>query len=323
MNGVGFSSGVRRGVQAVGWTLLAAFAAVAPAWASGQEAPAGAADDHVLVLGRVSDDPRMHYDQLKALLDYVVPRMADVGITGGRVLMARDPAQMASYLRRGRVDWVTGSATIAVQLQQRADARVLLLAERDGVTRYRTLFFARRDSPVRGLADLRGRTLALRDASSTSAYQVPMITLLDQDLVPEILAAPGEAPSPGRVGYLFARSEMNIAVWVHRQRVDAGAVSDLDWNDPARMPPAFKSSLRVVHQTGSFPRAVELVGPGMRPEVEVRLRQVLLEAADDPAGGPALRAYFDTSRFLPVDEEMQRALGDLREGVARVRAEVE
>ncbi|MDQ3056423.1 MAG: metal-binding protein, partial [Pseudomonadota bacterium] len=66
---------------------------------------AEAADDpHVLVLGRISDDPKAHYEQLKPLLDYVVPRLAAVGIREGRVLMAKDVQQMASYLRRGRVD---------------------------------------------------------------------------------------------------------------------------------------------------------------------------------------------------------------------------
>ena len=61
-----------------------------------------AAPDPVLVLGRISDDPKAHYEQLQPLLDYVVARMHDVGITEGRILMARDPQQMASYLRRGR-----------------------------------------------------------------------------------------------------------------------------------------------------------------------------------------------------------------------------
>src|SRR5690606_41327032 len=39
--------------------------------------PVAANDPHVLVLGRVSDDPKAHYEQLKPLLDYIVPRMAD------------------------------------------------------------------------------------------------------------------------------------------------------------------------------------------------------------------------------------------------------
>lgn len=69
--------------------------------------PSARAEDGVLVLGRVSDDPNSHYAGMKLLLDHVVERMHDVGIREGRVLMARDALQMASYLRRGRVDWVS------------------------------------------------------------------------------------------------------------------------------------------------------------------------------------------------------------------------
>jgi phosphonate transport system substrate-binding protein len=280
-------------------------------------------DAHVLVLGRISDDPNAHYAQLKPLLDYVVPRMRDVGITEGRVLMARDAQQMASYLRRDRVDWVTETASTAVQLQQRAAAKPILLTERNGVSHYHTVFFVRNDSPIQSLDDLRGHTLALQSTASTSAYMVPMTELLDAQLSPEILLSPSDVPSEGLVGYVFARSELNIASWVHKRMVDAGAVSILDWNDPGRFPEAFRPDFRVIHETKAYPRALELVRPGMEPEVEARLRQVLLEAAADPAARDALKLFFNTSRFLPLDADSERALQALRKGVHRVRAEVE
>jgi phosphonate transport system substrate-binding protein len=286
--------------------------------------PAHASEDaHVLVLGRISDDPNAHYEQLKSLLDYVVPRMREVGITEGRILMARDAQQMASYLRRNRVDWVTETASTAVQLQQRAAARPLLLTERNGVSHYHTVFFVRDDSTVRTLDDLRGHTLALQSTASTSAYMVPMTELLDAHLPPEILLAPSDTPSPDHVGYVFARSELNIASWVHKGMVDAGAVSNLDWNDPRRLPEAFRRDFRVIHETHPYPRALELVRAGMEPEVEARLRQVLLQAASDPDAREALRLFFHTSRFLPLDAESGQALDVLRKGVQRVRAEVE
>ena len=314
MNGDGRSTGVRAWVRSLCCLLL--LVAFLPPARAGE-------DEHVLVLGRISDDPRAHYDQLKALLDYVVPRMRDVGITEGRVLMARDPQQMASYLRRGRVDWVTETASTAVQLRQRADARLLLLTERNGVSRYHTVFFARQDGPVRDLASLRGHTLALQSPASTSAYMVPMTTLLDAGLQPEILLGPGDRSSPERVGYVFARTENNIAVWVQKRMVDAGALSSLDWSDPRRVPPAFKADLRVVHETAPYPRAIELVRADLPVRVEQRLREVLLQAADDPEAGQALHLFFNTSRFLPLDEASRRALSELDAGVARVRAEVE
>jgi phosphonate transport system substrate-binding protein len=282
-----------------------------------------AEDRNVLVLGRISDDPRAHYDQLKALLDYVVPRMADVGITEGQVLMARDPQQMASYLRRGRVDWVTETAATAVQLQQRANARLLVLTERNGVSRYHSIFFTHRDSPIRSLSDLKGHALALQSAASTSAYMVPMTTLLEHGLQPEILLGPGDRTPQDRVGYVFARSEANIAVWVQKRMVQAGALSNLDWEDPQRVPEVFKADLRIIHATEDYPRAVELVRADLPGPVEARLREVLLQAANDPEAGEALRQFFRTSRFIPLDRDVQRSLDKLGEGVSRVRVEVE
>ena len=277
----------------------------------------------VLVLGRISDDPKAHYEQLRPLLDYVVPRMHDVGIREGRILMASDVQQMTSYLRRGRVDWVTETAGTAISLQQRAGAQPLLITERGGVSRYHSVFFARRDRGIASLQQLRGRTIAFQSRASTSAYLVPAITLLKAGLPLEILLSPGDTPSANALGYVFARSELNVASWVHKGLVDAGVVSSLDWQDPRRMPPAFREQLAVIHVTDEYPRALELVREGLDPKVQARLRQVLLEAAEDPGAREALLLFFRTTRFLPVDPESQAALDALGHNLARLRVEVE
>src|SRR3546814_21063287 len=103
-------------------------------------------DDNVLVLGRISDNPKAHYEQLKPLLDYVVPRMRDVGIPEGPILMARDAQQMASYLRRGRVDCVTAPAGTAMPPQQQTGPVHILITQRHGLHRYPPVYFAPRYS---------------------------------------------------------------------------------------------------------------------------------------------------------------------------------
>lgn len=281
------------------------------------------ADEGVLVLGRISDDPKAHYEQLKPLLDYVVPRMADVGIREGRVLMARDAQQMQSYLRRGRVDWVTETSGTAMLLQQRAGAEPLLMTERDGVDRYRTVYFVRRDSPVRSLDDLRGRSIAFQNRSSTSAYYVPAIELLEHGLALEVLLSPADRPAQGSVGYVFGRSELNVSSWVHKGLVDAGAMSNLDWNNPHRVPATFRADLRIIRETPEFPRALEMVRGDLDDRVKRRLREVLVGAATDPDAREALLRFFKTTRFAPIDATTAHALEHLREGVARVGREVE
>nr|WP_245625444.1 phosphate/phosphite/phosphonate ABC transporter substrate-binding protein [Stenotrophomonas daejeonensis] len=283
-----------------------------------------AADRSVLVLGRLSDDPKSHYEQLKPLLDYVVPRMRDVGIVEGRILMAKDLQQMASYLRRGRVDWVTETSGTAMALRQRSGAEPLLLTERNGVARYHSVFFVRRDSPVNTLEDLKGRTLAMQSAWSTSSYLVPAMELLARGIRPEILLTPQDTPTADTVGYVFARSELNISTYVHKRVVDAGVISNIDWQNEQRMPAVFRRDMRILYESGQeVPRAVEMVRTGLDPAVRARLQEVLLEASHDPVAGPALHKFFGTTAFHRIDPASQQALERLRGGLARVRLEVE
>lgn len=284
--------------------------------------PATAADG-VLVLGRISDNPKAHYEQLKPLLDYVVPRMRSVGIREGRVLMARDAQQMESYLRRGRVDWVTETAAMAVLLERRAGAEVLLGTERDGVRAYRSLFFARRDSGIAALADLRGRSLALQNRASTSAYFVPAAALLDDGQDLELLLSPMDRPSKSSVGYLFAGSGANISTWVHKRLVDAGVMSNLDWDDPRRLPESYRDDFSIFDETATFPRALEMVRGDLDPAVEAKLKAVLLGASEDPDAHEALLRFFRTTGFYAVDTETTAALRRLGEGAIRVRMQLE
>ncbi len=284
---------------------------------------ADTANPGVLVLGRVSDDPKRHYSALKPLLDYVVPRMADVGIREGRVLMARDAAQMTSYLRRGVVDWITETPGQALGFRERAAAEFLLLSVRDGGEMYQTVFFARRDSGIDTLDALRGRTLAFQNLSSTSAYLVPAGLLLDAGLSPIIMGSPLEQPPAGMTGYLFARSESNIATWVHKRLVDAGAFSDRDWESLQRFPESFRDDFVIFHRSEPFPRALELVRADLPDPVRERLREVLLAAGDDPQARTALRAFFNSNRFIEIDADVEASLDAMRPGVRRVRLELE
>ena len=304
------------------WLARVAFV-LAAAFAGGAVAASASGVNDELVLGRVSDNPKGDYARLKPLLDYVVPRMADVGIRRGRVLMARDNQQMISYLRRGKVDWVSETAGSGMSYQERADAHVLLVAERSGMREYQSVFFTRRDSGIKGLADLRGKRIAFQNPASTSAYFLPATEMLSAGLPLVILISPDDRPDEKSAGFVFARSELNISTWVHKGLVEAGAFGEQDWRDLERLPESFRNDLVVFHRSEAVPRALELVRGGMAPAVEARLREVLLAAPSDPLAADALRAYWNTTSFVALDARMQGSLAGLRNGVERLRLEVE
>lgn len=277
----------------------------------------------VLVLGRVSDDPKSQYEQMKALLDYVVERMGDVGIREGRILMARDAVQMASYLRRGRVDWVSETGAAGMLLQQRAGAETLALSERNGIRRYHTIYFARRDSPIKSIDQLRGHRIAFQNRTSTSAYFIPAMELLELGLPMEILGSPFDAPVENSVGYVFARTERNIATWVHKGLVDVGAVSNLDWSNPQHVPELFKSDLVILRESEEVPRGVEMVRKDLDIRVRARLRDILLGMDDDPVSVANLARFHQSLKFFDLDERDRRDLKRLHAGVIRVTSELE
>lgn len=277
----------------------------------------------VLVIGRVSDDPKANFESMKTLLDYVVARMGDVGIREGRVLMARDPLQMASYLRRGRVDWVAETAGGAMLLQRRAGAEPFLISDRNGVRRYHTIYFARRDGEVKSLDDLKGHRIAFQNRTSTSAYFIPSMELLERGMPMEILGSPFDPPVSNSVGYVFARTERNIATWVHKGLVDVGAVSNLDWTNPTHVPEFFKSDFVVLRESGEVPRGVEVVRKDLDPAVRARLREVLLAMKDDPAAVGLLDRFHLSMRFFDLDDRDRRDLKRLRKGITKIGAEIE
>lgn len=284
---------------------------------------AAAADPHVLVLGCVSNDPKGDYEELKPLLDYLVPRMADVGIREGRVLMARDMQQMGSYLRRGRVDWVTGSVATGLQLQARAGALPLLLSERNGLSHDRTVFFVRRDSAIASLRDLRGHSIAFRDSASPSAYFVPAMQLLQQGMSLQRLLSPMDRPDGKSVGFVLGGSDLNVVTWVSHGLVDAGAMGQARFDEATAMPTSLRGAFRVIGASNAYPLALEVSRSDLEPRVRERLRELLIRAAADPDAREALLQFSTTTRFLPIDGADGTTLRNLRTGIARVRAEVE
>lgn len=281
------------------------------------------ASRQVLVLGRVSDDPKRHAEALQPMLDYVVPRLRQVGIREGRILMARDAIQMQSYLRRRRVDWVSDTAAMAVEYQRRVGAELLLSTERGGGKDYHAVFFTWRGSGIGSMADLKGRSIAFQNAYSTSSYVMPAAEMLRAGLELDVLLSPLDRPAPGRVGYVFARSESNVGTWVQKRLVNAGAFSNLDWDLMGERAPGLREDLEIFHETVSVPRAIEVLAPDIDPAVRERLREVLLDAGDDPAARDALRRFFDTQRFVPLDAQTEQGLSRLRTNLDLVRKRLE
>lgn len=169
-----------------------------------------------LIFSRVSDRPKKHYKRLKPLIDYVIPRMNDVGITRGKVVFARDNRQLVTYLQEGKVDWVTDTPFSILFYQEKTGGEILLRRWKSGVPKYHSIIIALQNTQIDSLHDLKGKTIAFEDPGSTSAYFLPVAELKMAGLELQKLENNTDRPPPNKVGYVFGGGELNVSAWVEK-----------------------------------------------------------------------------------------------------------
>jgi phosphonate transport system substrate-binding protein len=182
---------------------------------------------------------------------------------------------------------------------------------RQGKPAYRGYLIVRRDSPVRRLEDLRGRSIAFVDRQSTSGYIFPVRLLVSSGLISHERELEGFFE---KVEHRGRHDEVLRAVAAGE--VDAGAVVDLVLSnsieadvDPGRV--------RILARTAPIPHEGVLFGPGLSEQDRRQVREALL-ALDTrtPQGRNILRprsgelringfTACDATHFAPVLETLE------------------
>lgn len=275
-------------------------------------AAAFAAEDSRLVIGRISAEPRKHYDRLKAMGDYLAVELAADGITGIDVVMVSRLEEMEKLLASGRVDILSETPFMALEMANKGLADILMREWKKGVAEYHSVIVARKDGPVRSLKDIEGRRFAFEDRGSTSGYLMPRAALEAGGLTLRELADARAPVIPGVVGYSFAKGEINVVAWVHRGIADAGAISNLDWDSESSAPTHFRKDLQIIHRTGSVTRSVFLARAGLEDSLKARMMTILETMHESPAGRAALKKYFKVVRYDRLEGEALTGLENAR-----------
>jgi phosphonate transport system substrate-binding protein len=294
------------------------FVAVLPGTGGGAVATAPARP--TLRLGVVAEEQnepdrmlRVFGDLLARLRERLSPRGVDVG----GLVVARDVDDLSQRIARGEADIVIETVFPTLMLQERSGALTPgLVVVRRGQREYHSVFFTRKEAPIRTLADLRGRTLVLQVVRSTSAFALPKAELERAGLS----VGPADDSTAGRrdVRYVLALSEINQAVWVLHGRGDAGAFNDSNW---AALPEKIRSQLRIFHETRPIVRGLLSFRTGLDPRVRRAAEEVLVTLDSDEAGRAALDAAAGITRLEPLTaadrQELRGLAAVLRPGAAR------
>lgn len=164
--------------------------------------------------------------------------------------------------------------------------------EVDGKRNLEGVVFVRSDSPVRTLADLKGRRMAFGDPESTMSHVVPRAMLVEAGV-----------PARSLAEVRFLGSHQNVALAVLGGDFDAGAVKREVFDEFA------PRGLRALARTPPTPDHLFVTRSTLPAQDVERLRAALLALASKP-GGPAIldRLHKGLTALVPARESDYDAL---------------
>lgn len=247
----------------------------------------------------ISDALRAEQELVFAIHPYITPSllverfqpMADyLSLQLKRPVRLHIASSMEDQTRRivsGEVDLAYMSPTAYLRAHDRyaseRDKRVQLVV---GEEPYRSVIVVREDSPIRSLADLKGKTFAFVSHQSMGGHYMPRVQMANAGITLADL-----------MDYGFLGRHERVVLSVLHGDYDAGSTSQgIAENYLARMP-----GLRVLDTSPPLPPLSVVARPGFPMEEVNRIREAL--ANPDDAGREVLMGVSSEMRFRLIDDD--------------------
>ena len=246
------------------------------------------------------------YLPVKEIMTRFTPLADYLGKEIGRpvsVRVGRDYDEHIMYLGKDRADIAfMGPASYVTMVAKYGKKPLLARLETDGNPLFRGYFIVRQDSPLKSLADLKGKRMAFGDRDSTMSH-----------LVPQYMLEKAGVPLDKLAEYKFLGSHNNVVLAVLSGDFDAGAVKDEVFDKYA------KQGLRALVDTPYYSDHVFVTRSTLAPGMIQALRSAMLRLKDTPGGREILETIKPhTTALVPAVDtdydnirQVLKALGQL------------
>lgn len=237
--------------------------------------------------------------------------------------VAQSYGAVVEALCNGNADVAFVGPVTYLQAKERGCAELLAVAVKSGQSIYHAGFFARADSPVKALADLRGKSVAFGDVNSTSSFVFPIAMLLESKIDPV------KELGPLRLTGSHASS---LAALIEG-RVDAAALSFDSYEKAVRENVPGAREVRVVARSEPIPQPPLVVSSRLDDALKEKLRTAFEGVAKAPGIKPEMirgyggaqvdgyDAHFPAERFDGAARTMALVSDELKGEILRKSAE--
>ncbi|MCS4505888.1 phosphate/phosphite/phosphonate ABC transporter substrate-binding protein [Arhodomonas aquaeolei] len=230
------------------------------------------------------EDPAVYADVFKPFIKH----LEEVTGKDVRYFSAQSYAAQIEALRSGRLQ-VAGLSTGSVPFGVNIGGFVpfTIMGTEDGEYGYRMQVITRRDSGIKNLDDLRGKTVAHTEQASNSGNQAPRALLAERGVVPgedyEVVYSGGHDRSIlGVANGDYAAAP--VASSVLDRMADRGVVD--------------RDKLRVIFETESFPTTAFGTAHNLDPKLALLIRKAFFTF--DFEGNSVGEEFSDADRFIPI-----------------------
>jgi phosphonate transport system substrate-binding protein len=211
-----------------------------------------------------------------------------------RVTVAADYAAVVEALRNHTADLAFTHPGGYVLASREAKATIVAKNVWHGKSTFTSRIFVRKDAGVRDVEDLRGKTIAFVDPTSSSGYIYPMALLIQRGLVKN------RDPKTFFREAMFAGAHDAAMRALLNGHVDAIASFDLA-REQYLKDPAERERIVFVAETPPIPEAGIAARNGLDPQVVARVRAALLSIRG-PAHADLLKRLYEIDGFEPAED---------------------
>ncbi len=179
-----------------------------------------------------------------------------------------------------------------------------------GGTVYYSYIIVPRESPAKGLDDLRGKTFAFSDPLSNTGKLVPEY----------LLARKNESSRTFFSKTVFSGSHDKSIQAVADRLVDGAAVDSLIWEYLNKIKPELTGKTRILLKSDPYAIPPFVVHPALDPAVKEKLRTILLTAHMKPKGKELLDKML-TERYVPITDSAYDSIREMKKWIARQKQE--
>lgn len=253
-------------------------------------------NDKTILLGAVAYDPKV-----VTIWEGIRAHFLEQGVPMDFALFSNYERQVEELLK-GHIDIAWNTPLAHVQVRSRTGDASLSLGMRDSDRDFRAKVIVRRDSRIKSLKDLEGKTLAVGSFDSTQARILPLYFIanegVDLNLV-RLLPFDTDLGKHGDTG----TSEVDVLKALHEGRAQAGTVGDLIWVNEQAAGHVDSSKVEVLWTTPGFDHCMFDAHPSLEPrKIEAFQRALFAMKWDNPSHRKLLELE-GLREWLPPREE--------------------